>query len=143
MERDYIKARDLTPGDVILLRGDWRRVTQIWLHPSSPYNKIHTVRENESDKAIALFEKIPLSFVLGRKNPVQISHVSFCSAIDEMVVLKRSIEQYDEANNLPSKVHLSNTNFEIDSAIIQRECHERMMASFNRLKNVITGIKKP
>lgn len=67
VERDYIKARDLTPGDVILLRGDWRRVTKIWLHHSSPYNKIHTVRENESDKAIPLFEKIPLDFVLGRK----------------------------------------------------------------------------
>ena len=143
VERDYIKARDLTPGDVILLRGDWRRVTKIWLHHSSPYNKIHTVRENESDKAIPLFEKIPLDFVLGRK-PVQVTkQVHFCSAIDEMVVLKQAIEQYDEANALPPKVQLTNTNFEIDSAVVQRECHEKMMASFNRLKNSMNAVQKP
>ncbi|WJN63725.1 hypothetical protein Erwinia_phage_Aioli_00077 [Erwinia phage Aioli] len=143
MREDYIEARDLVPGDVILLRGDWRRVTKIWLHPSSPYNKIHTVRENESDKAIALFEKIPLSFVLGRK-PVQVTkQVHFCSAIEEMAKLEALIKAYDEANSLPEKVQLTNTNFEIDSVIVQRQCHENMMASFNRLKNAVNAVQKP
>ncbi|WJN64029.1 hypothetical protein Erwinia_phage_Fougasse_00066 [Erwinia phage Fougasse] len=140
---ESVEARFIETGDVVFLHGEWRLITRTWTDPRSPYNKVNSVLEGEDPKSIALSEKLNLSTKYYRRKRVQTSHVSFCAALDEMTVLKRAIEQYDEANNLPSKVQLSNTNFEIDSSIIQRECHERMMASINRLKNVLSGVKKP
>lgn len=140
---DLIAARDLIPGDVIFRGNEWRRVTSIWLHPNSCYNKIHTVRENEPDNAIALYEKVPLDFIHRRKSVQATKHVHFCTAISEMVVLKAAIEEYSKANELPERVKLENCNFAVDSDLVRRQCHETMMASFNRLKNAVNAVQKP
>lgn len=142
-QEDVIAARSLMPGDVIFRGGEWRRVTRIWLHPNSCYNKIHTVRENEPDNAIALYEKVPLDCIHRRKSVQSTKQVHFSTAIEEMVALQVAIEEYDRVNNLPEKVSVVGTTYQIDSVIIQRECHERMMASFNRLSNSIKAVKKP
>lgn len=140
---DSISARFLEPGDVIFRGNEWRRVIKIWLDARSCYNKIHTVGENEPDNAISLYEKIPLDFVLRRK-PVQATkNVHFSTALEEMDVLQAAILEYDKANNLPDKVAVVGAMFQIDSALIQRECHEKMMASFNRLKNAVNAVQKP
>lgn len=140
---DSISARFLEPGDVIFRDNEWRRVIKIWLDARSCYNKIHTVGENEPDNAISLYEKIPLDFVLRRKSVQVTKQLHFSTAVEEMVTLQCAIEEYDKANNLPEKVGVVGAMFQIDSAIIQRECHEKMMASFNRLKNAINAVKKP
>lgn len=140
---DLVAARHLKPGDVIQRHGEWRRVTQIWLDPRSPYNKIHTVLETESDKAISLYEKVSLDFIHRRKSVSNTKQVHFSAAIEEMSLLQMAIHDYAESNDLPEKVKLESTNFEIEATVIQRQCHEKMMASFNRLKNAINAVQKP
>lgn len=143
MEReDSISARFLKPGDVILIRGDWRIVTTVWLHPRSQYNKIHTVKETEPIET-ALYEKVSLDLVFRRKSVQTTKHVHFCAALSEMVALKAAIEEYSKANELPERVKLENCNFAVDSDLVRRQCHETMMASFNRLKNAVNAVQKP
>ncbi len=138
-----VAARSLQPGDTILIRGSWRRVVKIWLHPRSPYNKIHTVREDEDDRAIALYEKVALDFIFRKKSMQSTKNVHFSTAIEEMVTLQIAIEEYDKSNNLPERVQVVGSSFEVESVLIQRKCHEDMMASFNRLKNAVNAVKKP
>lgn len=140
---EAVAARFIEPGDIIFIENEWRMVTSTWVHPRSPYNRIGTVGEGKSMKDIALASKLYLDTKFYRRKSVNTRQVHFSTAIEEMVTLQVAIEEYDRVNNLPEKVSVVGTTFQIDSVIIQRECHERMMASFNRLSNSIKAVKKP
>ena len=118
-------------------------VVSTWTNPRSPYNRIGVVDEGKGMKDIPLSLKLYLTTRYYRKTMQPTKQLHFSSAVEEMVSLQIAIEEYDKANNLPEKVKLENTNFEVEAVIIQRQCHEKMMASFNRLKNAINAVQKP
>lgn len=118
-------------------------VVSTWTNPRSPYNRIGVVDEGKGMKDIPLSLKLYLTTKYYRRTMQTTKHLHLCSISEEMDVLKDVIMEYDRANNLPEKVGVVGSMFQIDSVLIQRECHEKMMASFNRIKNAVNLVKKP
>lgn len=141
--REIISGRQVEAGDVILYKGEWKYVVSVYIHRLSPYNKIHVVDEGENADSIPMYTRLGLNEMFYRREVVCTKHLHFSNAVEEMAELKQLIEEYDSAMDLPEKVKLANTNFEIDAVIVQRECHERMNASLHKLKNTLALVKKP
>lgn len=135
-------ARDLRAGDIIVYEGEMMQVDNNYLHRNSPYAKLGLVPEG-CPRHIPLSIKVGTSSVFQRRKLVHTKHLHICNSVEIMAELKELLEQYDNANELPEKVMLANTNFEVDSVIVQQMVHEKMRACFNRLKNNIELIKKP
>ncbi|QQV88317.1 hypothetical protein Fifi44_00013 [Erwinia phage Fifi44] len=139
---ETVYASELRAGDIIYYEGDLMQVETNYLHRNSPYAKLNLVPA-ENPKHIPLSVKLGLFTNIQRRTYVHTKHLHISNSIEIMSELNVLLEQYDNANELPEKVMLANTNFEVDSVIVQQMVHEKMRACFNRLKNEIEMIKKP
>lgn len=155
MNSTPVLACEVVAGQVMYWHGEWWQVKQNYCHPKSCYAKMSLVNDDFA-KEHGRNSTMYTSKSIGKRDTVMVyteeymelrkaetTQVSLCSAIDLIAKLKTEIEQYSSSNDLPETVDIVQGGFSMDSAVVKRLCHEKMMATFSRLKNVLQAIDKP
>lgn len=150
-----VLACEVVAGQVIHWRGEWWEVKQNYCHPQSCYAKMSLTNEDFA-KEYGRNSSMYTSKLIGKRETVMVyteeymelrkaetTHVSLCDAVEFLTALKIEIEQYASSLDLPETVNIVQGGFQMDSAVVKRVHHEKMMATFNKLKNVMQAISKP
>lgn len=136
-DEEDVKGADVEVGDVILHKGSWATVTNVYKHPNSPFNKVNI----DHDGVKGLQVRLSLSGTYSRKVRAVMETLNIQNAIEAQRILLQKLEQMLDLQQLAptedGKIAIGNCNIRVDKATVVKAARDEMKAAASKSAELI------
>lgn len=136
-DEEDVKGADVEVGDVILHKGNWKTVTNVYKHPNSPFNKVNF----DCDGVKGLQVRLSLFETYSRKVRAVMETLNIQNAIEAQRILLQKLEQMLDLQQLAptedGKIAIGNCNIRVDKASITKAARDEMKVAASKSAELI------
>ena len=136
-DEEDVKGADVEVGDVILHKGNWKTVTNVYKHPNSPFNKVNF----DCDGVKGLQVRLSLFETYSRKVRAVMETLNIQNAIEAQRILLQKLEQMLDLQQLAptedGKIAIGNCNIRVDKVTVVKAARDEMKAAASKSAELI------